>query len=100
MYNFDDLRKKTVQNKIMDFDILIDEKIVKTVKDYVENVGPAFFSDLQDEETLKRIKLLCVLNILNYLDQVDVDDTDQIILVCDSIVYTIYNLLTVEKFSI
>jgi len=100
IHNLEELREKTLEKEsLMDIDTLITDNKFKLIQENINSTVPIYFDNI-DNNSLSQIKTLCIVNILSYLNNMD-EDIDikgkLCMYICDAIVYTIYNLLTVEK---
>jgi len=103
IHSLEELRKKTLKKEsLMDIDTSITDNKFKLIQENINSTVPIYFNNI-DNDSLSQIKTLCIVNILSYLNDMD-EDIDikgkSCMYICDAIVYTIYNLLTVNKFII
>lgn len=93
-----ELREKIFKGTYKDFDFLID----KDESDLVEKTIDKFIKTYEyDNETTQEIKMICLQLVLEYISICDIDPSDnedEIIGMCDFVIFTVTSLLETSYF--
>lgn len=102
MIKISELREKLVRDDCFrDFEFLFDKEELEDIEKSVEKLVDAHYSG-SDENIKHQIHMICLNLALDYIEKSDIEfenGADDKISLLDAIVFSVIELLTVDKFS-